>query len=233
MIVNQRPDGTVDEDRTVLTEIESKRFLESAGIPVVETELAVTRDAVVYHAEQIGFPMAMKIISPDIIHKTDAGGVRLNVRTIPEAEQAYDDIIRNALHYNPAARVYGVSVQKMTSPGQEVIIGMSRDPQFGPLLMFGLGGIMVEILKDVSFRLAPLTHRDAQEMIKEIKGYRLLTGFRGTEPVDIARLEALLLAVSDLVEAHPEIKELDLNPIVVNKDGALVVDGRIILENRA
>ena len=130
----------------------------------------------------------------------------------------------------PEARIQGVSVQKMARPGVEVIIGMSKDDQFGPVLMFGLGGILVEVLKDVSFRIVPLAKRDAAEMVREIKGYPLLEGYRGQEAVDISYLEELLLKVSDFVEQNPEVKELDLNPIFAYSDGAVAVDARVILE---
>ena len=132
----------------------------------------------------------------------------------------------------PSARLLGVSVQKMARPGVEVIIGMSKDPQFGPVLMFGLGGILEEVLKDVAFRIVPLSRRDASEMIREIKGFPILKGYRGLDPVDIAVLEDLLLKVSVLVEKNPDIAELDLNPIFAYKDGAVAVDARVVLESR-
>jgi acetate---CoA ligase (ADP-forming) subunit beta len=219
-----------EEGRTVLTEVESKQFLRATGLPVVSTGEAATKETAVLLAAEIGFPVAMKILSPDITHKSDAGGVRLNLDGAAEVEAAFDEIMANARKHYPVAPIQGVSVQKMAAPGVEVIIGMSKDPQFGPLLMFGLGGIMVELLKDVAFRIVPLSPRDAREMIGEVKGYSLLAGFRGAEPVDILFLERLLLQVSDLVESHPEIKELDLNPVIAYKDGALVVDSRVILD---
>ncbi|MDO8688015.1 MAG: acetate--CoA ligase family protein, partial [Dehalococcoidales bacterium] len=148
-----------------------------------------------------------------------------------QVAKAYDDILGAIKQAYPAARLQGVSVQKMARPGVEVIIGMSKDPQFGPVLMFGLGGILVEILKDVSFRIVPLTPRDAREMIREIKGYPLLEGYRGQPPVDILNLEKLILKVSNFVEQHPEVKELDLNPIFAYSDGAVAVDARVILED--
>ncbi|KPJ52596.1 MAG: acetyl-CoA synthetase, partial [Dehalococcoidia bacterium DG_18] len=132
--------------------------------------------------------------------------------------------------HRPSAKIQGVSVQPMARPATEVIIGMSKDPQFGPVLMFGLGGILVEILKDISFRIVPLTGRDANEMIREIKGYPVLEGYRGQEPANIAVLEQLLLKVSEFVESKPEIKELDINPIFAYRDSALAIDARVILE---
>jgi len=144
--------------------------------------------------------------------------------------KAYDDILGVICQKHPQAAIQGVSVQKMARPGVEVIIGMSKDEQFGPVLMFGLGGILVEVLKDVAFRIVPLTRRDAAEMIREIKGYPLLEGYRGQEPVDVSNLEEMLLKVSEFVEKRPEIKEIDLNPIFAYSRGAIAVDARVILE---
>ena len=177
----------------------------------------------------MGFPVALKIASPDVVHKTDAGGVQLGLTTAEQVAKGYDDIIKAIKEAYPEANIQGVSVQQMARTGVEVIIGMSKDAQFGPVIMFGLGGILVEILKDVSFRIVPLTGRDAREMIKEIKGHPLLEGYRGQEPVDIANLEELILKVSDFVEQHPEIDEIDLNPVFAYSDGAVAVDARVIL----
>jgi len=172
----------------------------------------------------------LKIASPDIVHKSDAGGVKLGLENARAVGQAYDDILAAAKQKHPKAEILGVAVQKMARPGVEVIIGMSKDDQFGPVLMFGLGGILVEVLKDVSFRLVPLAKKDAAEMVREIKGYPLLEGYRGQAAVKISYLENLLLKVSDFVEKNPEVKELDLNPIFAYSDGALAVDARVILE---
>jgi acyl-CoA synthetase (NDP forming) len=219
-----------DEGRTILTEKESKAFLAAEGLPVVRTGHARSRDEALRIASEIGFPTAMKILSREIIHKSDCGGVLLNLKSEPEVEEAYEKILQNARSHHPDASIEGVSVQRMAPPGVEVIIGRSKDPQFGPLLMFGIGGTTVELLRDVSFRIVPLLRRDAHEMITEIRAFPLLSGFRGTEPVDVAFLENLLLRVSELVENHPEIRELDLNPVMAYPDGALIVDARVILE---
>jgi len=221
------------EGRTVLTEIESKCLIKELGINVNETRLAVSREEAIDISRHLGFPLVLKIASPDIVHKSDAGAVKIGLKTRQQVGKAYDDILRIIDETYPQATIHGVSVQKMARPGIEVIIGMSKDIQFGPVLMFGLGGVLVEILKDVSFRIAPLTKRDAAKMIREVKGYPLLEGFRGQEPVDILTLEELLLKVSDFVEQSPEIAELDLNPIFAYKDGAVVVDARIVLEKEA
>ncbi len=174
-------------------------------------------------------PVVLKVISPEVIHKSDAGGVKLNLDSAEKVGHAYDDIMSAIKKKYPDAKINGVSVQKMARPGVEVIIGMSKDAQFGPVIMFGLGGILVEILKDVSFRIVPLEKRDAREMVKEIKGYPVLEGYRGQEAVDIEYLEGLILKVSDFVEQHPEINELDLNPVFAYSDGATAVDARVIL----
>jgi acyl-CoA synthetase (NDP forming) len=218
------------EKRVNLTEIESKDLLKDAGIPIVEAKLATTKAEAVALSQKMGFPVALKIVSPDVIHKSDSGGVKLGLANAAQVGKAYGDIITAIKKHHPKAKIDGVSVQKMARPGVEVIIGMTKDAQFGPVLMFGLGGILVEVLKDVSFRIVPLAKRDAHEMIKEIKGYPLLEGYRGQEPADVPFLEDLMLKVSDFVDKNPEIKELDLNPIFAYKNKAVAVDARVILE---
>jgi len=223
-------DRARSEGRTVLTEIESKEVVKQAGISIIDTKLATSKEEASSISREFGFPVVLKIASPDIVHKSDAGGVKLGLKTAKQVGKAYDDIIEIIRQKYPQARIHGVSVQRMARPGVEVIIGMSKDAQFGPVLMFGLGGILVEVLKDVSFRIVPLARRDAAEMIREIKGYPLLEGYRGREAVDISYLEELLIKVSDFVEQNPEVKELDLNPIFAYSDGAIAVDARVILE---
>ena len=219
------------EGRTMLTEIEAKQLLKSAGISVVDTRLATSKEQAVTIAKEIGLPVVMKIASADVVHKSDAGGVKLGLKTAVQVGKAYDDIMKSIKAAFPNAKIEGVSVQTMARPGVEVIIGMSKDAQFGPVLMFGLGGVLVEILKDVAFRIVPLVKRDAKEMIREIKGFPLLQGYRGSDPVDVDNLESMLLKVSEFVDKTPAIKELDLNPIFAYKDGAVAVDARVILEN--
>jgi acyl-CoA synthetase (NDP forming) len=225
IISNARKQG-----RTTLTEIESKQVFNSVGVNTIETKLASSQQEAVSLSERIGFPVVLKIASADISHKSDAGGVRVGLKNKTEVKKAYKEIMASARQKYPSANIEGVSVQSLARPGIEIIIGMFKDPQFGPVLMFGLGGILVEVLKDVSFRIVPLERRDAREMIKEIKGYPLLQGYRGQEPADIPYLEDLLLKISDFVEQTPEIKEIDLNPIFAYKDGAVVVDARIVLK---
>jgi acyl-CoA synthetase (NDP forming) len=218
------------EDRAQLTEIESKELIKEAGIPIVEARLAKTKTEATSLSKKMGFPVVLKIVSPDVIHKSDSGGVELGLTNAAQVGEAYDKILSAIKKHYPKAKILGVSVQKMARPGVEVIIGMTKDAQFGPVLMFGLGGILVEVLKDVAFRIVPLTKRDAHEMIKDIKGYPVLEGYRGHEPADIAFLEELLLKVSDFVDKNPEIKEIDLNPVFAYKNKAVAVDARVILE---
>ena len=221
------------EGRGLLTEVEAKELLKQADISVVDTRLAASKDEAVSISQELGLPVALKIASSDVVHKSDAGGVKLGLETAEEVGQAYDDIMAAIKKAYPQAKIQGVSVQKMARPGVEVIVGMSKDAQFGPVLMFGLGGVLVEILKDVSFRIVPLVKRDAAEMIRDIKGYPLLEGYRGSEPVDVGNLEDMILKVSDFVEKHPEVKELDLNPIFAYKDSAVAVDARVVLEDES
>ena len=223
-------DQAKKEGRSILTEFESKRILRQVGISVVETKLAKTRKEAVSFSQKMGFPVALKIASPDVIHKTDSGGVRLSLNNVAEVKKAYDQILKKVKKQYPEAALHGVSVQRMVRPGTEVIIGTTKDPQFGPVIMFGLGGIFVELLKDVSFRVIPVKRKDAQEMIQEIKGYPLLQGYRGKEPASLTALVEVILKISKFIEENSQIKELDLNPIFAYRDKAVAVDARIVLE---
>jgi acyl-CoA synthetase (NDP forming) len=216
--------------QNLLTEVESKELLKKAGIPVVEAKLARSKKEAVSLSREMGFPVVLKISSTDVVHKSDSGGVKLGLTNATQVGKAYSQIISSVKQAYPEARIDGLSVQTMAPSGVEVIVGMTKDPQFGPVLMFGLGGILVEVLKDVSFRIVPVTERDAREMIKEIKGYPLLQGYRGQKPASIPALEQLIVKVSQFVEKNPQIKELDLNPIFAYPDKAVAVDARIILE---
>jgi len=223
-------DQVKKEGRSILTEFESKRILKQVGVSVVETKLAKTQKEAVSLSQKMSFPVALKIVSPDVIHKSDSGGVKLSLNNVTEVKKAYDEILKKVKKQYPHAVIHGVSVQKMIQPGTEVIVGTSKDPQFGPVIMFGLGGIFVELLKDVSFRVIPVEQRDAQEMIKEIKGYPLLQGYRGKEPASLSALVEIILKISKLIEENPQIKELELNPIFAYRNKAVAVDARIILE---
>jgi acyl-CoA synthetase (NDP forming) len=221
------------EGRVALTEIEAKDLLRAAGIPTVDTRLARDKTEAQAIARNLGFPVALKILSPQILHKSDIGGVKLGLQNEDEVAAAFESIMASARQHEPSATIDGVAVQPMARPGTEVILGLFKDQQFGPVLMFGLGGIFVEVLKDVAFRIVPLERRDAREMIREIKGYPLLEGYRGQEPADVAYLEELLLKLSHFAEEHPEVREVDLNPVFAYRDGALAVDARVVLEQDA
>ena len=217
------------ENRTVLTEIEAKQILIQSGINCTDTRLAATKEAAVELSEEFGYPVVLKVSSVDITHKSDAGGVKVNLKNKAEVENAFDEIIQSCKTAVPTAKIEGVSVQPMGKPGIEVIIGVIKDPSFGPTIMFGLGGVFVEVLKDVAFRIIPIEKSDAGDMINEIKGKKLLEGYRGQEPADVASLQQMLLKLSDFVNETPEIQEIDMNPVFAYKDGAVVVDARIIL----
>ena len=217
------------KEKRPLLETEAKELLREYGIPVPNFKLIKSEDKITGLAKEINFPIVMKIVSPDIIHKTDAGGVKVGIKDEKEAESAYQEIIFQAKKYNKKARISGVIAYTMVPQGTEIIIGMMKDPHFGPVAMFGLGGIFVEVLKDVSFRIIPLEERDAREMITGIKGYKILKGARGEPPRDIQAIKEVLMKVSKLTTENPEINEIDLNPIFVFEKGLQVVDARMIL----
>jgi acyl-CoA synthetase (NDP forming) len=218
-----------DEKRHNLLETESRDVLTEYGISLPEGALASNAKEAVEAANKIGYPLAMKVVSPDIIHKSDAGGIKLGVQDEEGIERAFEEIVQNAEKVTTKEKILGTFISPMAAKGQECIIGMIRDRQFGPVIMFGLGGIFVEILKDVSFRVAPLAQEDINEMIKEIKGYKILTGIRGQKPKDIDAIKDILAKLSEIAIDNPEIKEIDLNPVIVHKKGASIVDSRIIL----
>jgi acetate---CoA ligase (ADP-forming) subunit beta len=218
-----------NEGRQVLTEMESKQLIRSLGIETTEIKLATSEEEAVALARQIGLPCVLKVSSPDITHKSDAGGVKVGLASEAEVAEAYRAIVSACAEKFPEAVIEGVTVQNMAPPGLEVIVGMATDLQFGPVLMFGLGGVWVEVLEDVSFKIVPLTHIDAAKAVREIRAARLLDGFRGSEPVDTAALEEILLRVSEFVAQTPEVSEMDLNPIFAYPQGATAVDARVIL----
>ena len=218
------------EGRKALLETEAKTIIAEYGIPTNKFQLAKTSQEAAAQADQIGYPIVLKIVSPDIIHKSDAGGVKINLKNAAEVSAAYQTIIENAKKYKADAKIVGVLVQEMTPQGSEVIVGAIKDPQFGQTVMFGLGGIFVELLKDVNFRVAPLTPEDARDMITRLKAFPLLNGYRGAQPADLDALVSIICNVSRLIMEQPEIKELDLNPVMAYPKGAKTVDARIILE---
>ena len=221
--------SAVRAGRQALDGEEGARLIEAAGIAIPASRLAVSPAEAAASAQQIGFPTALKLASPEILHKTEAGGVILGVRDAAEARAGFQAILDRAQAAHPGAVVSGVQVQKMVAGGQEVIIGVKRDRIFGPLVMFGLGGIYVETLGDVSFRLAPLSRQDAEEMIAEVRSSKLLSGLRGAEPADRAALVDALLRVGWLAARFSEISEMDLNPLFVMAHGVLAADVRVIL----
>ena len=186
-------------------------------------------DEAVKYAGRIGYPLVLKIISKDIIHKTDVGGVITNIVDEYSLRRAFNSIINNVRLNAPSARIDGFLVEKMYEPSIELIVGMNRDIQFGPVVMFGVGGVFVEVYQDTSFRLAPLDRQEAIEMIREIKGFKLLTGYRGLKPVNLDIIADIIVKVGDLAVKYGVIKEIDLNPIFTYEDRAVAVDARIIL----
>jgi len=216
-----------------LSEFACKQLLKSYGIPVTREGLATSADMAVELSRNLGYPVALKAQSGQILHKTEAGVIKLNLASDEEVRRAYKEVLANASSHAPHALVEGVLVQEMVRDGVEVIIGVTKDPVFGPAIMFGLGGIFVEALRDVSFRIAPLTRADAEEMIDEIRGRRVLEGMRGKPPADREALIDTLLRVSQFVTDHrDQIDELDLNPLVLLPKGAKVVDALITKTSR-
>jgi acyl-CoA synthetase (NDP forming) len=217
------------EGREILTEAESKRLLAELGIRTTQMRPAASREEAIAASREVGYPCVLKVDSADITHKSDAGGVKVGLLDEEQVAAAYDAIFASCRAAYPDAVIDGVTVQDMAPPGLEVIVGVATDPQFGPVVMFGLGGVWVEVLEDVSFRIAPLSPEDARAAIGEIRAARLLEGFRGSAPVDKAALEDILLRVSAFVAATPDVREMDLNPIFAYADGAIAVDARVIL----
>jgi acetyl coenzyme A synthetase (ADP forming)-like protein len=219
------------EGRDSLTAPEGRRVCEAYGIPTPGEGLAGTADEAVRLAGELGGPVAMKIVSPDILHKTEAGGVKIGISGDDAVRSAFDEIIANAKAYNADASIDGIQVQQMLSGGQEVIIGATTDPTFGKVIIFGLGGVLVEVLKDVTFRLAPVDHAAAISMLDGIKAAEILRGVRGGEAVDADALADVITRLSDLVTDFPQISEFDLNPVFARPDGASAADVRILLDN--
>ncbi|MHB0937275.1 MAG: acetate--CoA ligase alpha subunit [Armatimonadota bacterium] len=219
------------EGRLNLNEVECADILKAYGFKMAAGQLCPTEDDAAAFSNQIGYPVVMKIASPDILHKSDIGGVKVGLADEAAVRSAYKAMMENVKAKMPQAEIWGVNIQQMVTQGKEVILGMSRDPQFGPLVMFGLGGIYVEVLKDVTFRVAPFTENDAKEMTQSIRSYKLLTGARGEKPVDIPALIEALQRLSQLVTDFPEIKEMDINPLKVQPEngGAYAIDSRIAL----
>lgn len=228
----------LSEGRTFVLEHEAKDIMKAYGIPIPAYGTAATADEAVNVSAEIGYPVVLKILSKDILHKSDAGGVKLNLKNEGDVRNAFSEIMENAKKYgaeqgHDVDLSRGVFITQFSDMGTEVIVGVTKDPQFGHAIMFGLGGIFVEVLKDVTFRLIPLTENDAREMIHEIKAAKILEGVRGQEPRDVDALVEVVLAVSKMIDENPEINELDCNPtfLYAKGKGVLVVDARILIDN--
>lgn len=226
----------LEEGRTFVLEHEAKDIMKEYGIPIPAYATASTADEAVVKSKEIGFPVVLKILSKDILHKSDAGGVKINLTDEDSVRKAFDEIMENAKNYGKEKGIEvdlsrGVFISDFVDMGTEIIVGVTKDPQFGHALMAGLGGIFVEVLKDVSFRLIPFTEADAREMLCELKAYKILEGVRGEAPRDVDSLIKVMLAVSKMIEENPEITELDCNPTFVYEKGkgSLVVDARILI----
>lgn len=208
---------------------EAKALLKKYGIPLPREGVAKSMEEAAGIAENLGYPVVLKILSPDILHKTEAGGVLLDIKSRAEVERGYKELLRKAKAYKENARIEGVLVQGQAPKGREVIVGTLRDKQFDSVVMFGLGGVFVEVLKDVSFRIAPVDKKEALKMIREIKGYPVLRGVRGDPPADTKAIASIIAAASRIAHEREDILEMDINPLIVYPKGALAVDVRIIL----
>jgi acetyltransferase len=219
-LVDARPAGG-----PILSEVASKDLLRGAGLPVIETTLARTPDEAVAQAAVFGYPVVLKVVSPHIVHKSNTGGVRLGLRDDAAVRAAFSDLRALAR----AVEFVGVAVQPMAAPGVELALGGHRDPQFGPIVLFGLGGVFVEVLRDVALRVAPLTRLDAEDMLDEIRGRRVLDGARGGAPVDRPALVEALCQLGDFLLARPWVESVDLNPVLAGPEGLSAVDARVVL----
>jgi len=216
--------------RNNLTEFEARKVLDYYDIPIVKGEIIKSLEEAKKFVEKNNYPVVLKIVSRQIIHKTEVGGVVLNIKNEKELYQAYHQIIKNVEKKAPKAKIDGLFIQEMLPNDREVIVGGKKDPTFGQTIAFGMGGVFVEVLEDISFRVVPITRQDAIEMLKEIKALKILKGYRGKKPVDFEALVDILLRTSKMLEQNPEIKELDINPIFALPDRAVAGDARIIVE---
>lgn len=219
----------IKEGRKILLEHEAKLICIEHGISTPKFFLTKNLDEALNCGAILGYPLVMKVVSPNIIHKSDVGGVEINIKNESELYSAYQKILKNVIERVPNAKIFGILIEEMVPDGVEVALGMVRDRSFGPVIMFGLGGIFIEALKDVSFRVAPLSSIDAEEMINEIKGRKILNGFRSKPPVDINTLKNTILTLSELSIIYPEFFQIDLNPVIIRGKDLRVVDARIIL----
>ncbi|NOZ63589.1 MAG: acetyl-CoA synthetase [Caldiserica bacterium] len=224
-------DKAREKGRSFLLEMEAEEIFKLYQIPVPETMLIEKEEHLISSGEKLGFPLVMKIVSPQVIHKTDVGGVKVGIKNKEELVSAYKTMVEEVQEKVAGAEIKGVLLQKMAPPGgREVVLGGLKDPTFGPVVMFGLGGIWVEVLKDVSFRVAPINEIEAREMVNDIKGKKILEGVRGEKPVDFVALCKTIANFSRMVYDFPEFKEVDANPVFLYPEAILCVDARIILE---
>jgi acetyltransferase len=232
LTVRETIDRVLGEGRVSIGDAEARSIITAYGMDIPPSEIAETPDRAVEIASEMGYPVVLKIASPDILHKTDVGGVKVGLGNPTDVRDAFELMTYRAQRYLPEARLWGCLVQKMVPPGLEILIGMNRDPQFGPLVTFGLGGIYVEILKDVAFRVAPYAREEVDEMLSEIRTSALLDGVRGEPPVDREAIIDALMRVGQMVIDFPEIAELDINPFVVYPEGqgGIAIDMRLILK---
>ncbi len=218
-----------NQGKTVLSYEESRTIMSLAGFPLNKMEIAVDSEDCLVKAKKIGYPVVLKVISENVIHKSDSGGVKINISSDEDLKKAHEEMLVSVKNIYPDATITGFSIEEMVD-GVELLIGTNTDDQFGKMIALGIGGIFVEVYKDVSFRLIPVNEKDVLEMIAEIKGKKMLEGYRGKPEVDKAELISLVLKVSKFIEQYPNIKEMDLNPVVVTKTGLKTIDARIILE---
>lgn len=221
-------DTVTKQGKSVLNYEQSRQVMELAGLNLNKMEMAKSKKECVSKANEIGYPVVLKIVSEDVIHKSDSGGVKVGIKSDEEMRKAYDEMMNSVLSFYPNAVIEGVSIEEMVE-GVELLIGTSTDEQFGKMIALGIGGVFVEIYKDVSFRLIPVNSQDVKDMISEIKGKELFKGFRGLPSVNLDELISFVLRISKLIEEYPRISEMDLNPVVATKYGLKAIDARIIL----
>jgi len=225
-------DKVKSEGRNNLTEFESRKLLEKYKIPVVKAETASTLEELIEKSERIGYPVVLKVLSKDIIHKTEAGGVALDIKNERELAMAYTSMLKKVKSKFPKAKIDGFFVQQMLKNGYEIIVGGKRDEVFGPVVMIGFGGIFVEIFDDVAFRVVPISKEDVMDMINEIKAGKILKGFRGRKPADVNAIADVVLKTAKILIENPEIKEIDINPLIADENKAIAVDARVILNSK-
>jgi acetyltransferase len=229
-VISKYIDTAVKSGKTILTLEESRAVMELSGIPFNKSEMVKSEKEAVKVAEKIGFPLVMKVVSPQVIHKTEAGGVKVGINSVDEVKRGWKDIIKSVKKKVPDAKIKGILLEEMVK-GTELIIGTTIDPQFGHMIMFGIGGIFVEVYKDVSFRLIPITAGDARDMLNDIKGKPILEGVRGLPVADPEKLINVLMSASELVHKYPLIAEMDINPLIITERGPVAVDARIVLKD--